>query len=307
MSDAAFLSRRGFSLGIAASAATLAMPAIGAVRAPTVDQVLASIRASCAAEGIAWSAQTVDTLKAGDQDMPVRAIAVTFMSTLSLLRKAVGSGANLIISHEPTFWSHGDTTVEWVNDPVYRAKMDFIDRNKLAIFRFHDHWHQTKPEPMSAATRARLGWERYLIEGGASGFEARYRRPVMPLSALLSELRDRLPSRSLRVIGRDDIAVSRIGFGGHNLDSVVLGLESNDVLIVPEVREFDTGSYLRDLVESGAPKALILMAHERGEADGMDACAHWLRRHVRDVPVRYIPSGEPFWTPTASTDPARTA
>jgi len=307
VSDPASLSRRGFGFGVVAGAATIALPAIAAARAPTVAQVLASIRAGCAADGVAWSAQTVDTLKAGDPDMPVRAIAATFMSTFNLLRKAVESGANLIVSHEPTFWSHGDTTAEWVNDPVYRAKMDFIDRNRLAIFRFHDHWHQTKPEPMSAATRARLGWERYLVDGGASGFEAQYRRPVMSLSALLDELRDRLPSRCLRVIGRDDIAVSKIAFGGHNLDSVVLGLETNDVLIVPEVREFDTGSYVRDLVESGTPKALILIAHERGEAYGMDACAHWLRHHIHDVPVRYIPSGEPFWMPTAVTDLARTA
>ena len=158
---------------------------------------------------------------------------------------------------------------------------------------------------MSAGTRARLGWTRYLVDEGTSGFEARYRRPAMPLSALLGELREKLPSRSIRVMGRDEISVSRIGFGGHNIDSVVLGLAANDVLIVPEVREFDTGSYVRDLIESGAPKALVMIAHERGEADGMDLCTRWLRRHISGVPVQYILSGEPFWVPSPSNDESR--
>ncbi len=237
--------------------------------------------------------------------MPVRAVVSTFMSTLRLLRQAVGAGANLVVPHEPTFWSHTDSTDAWGKDPVYCAKSDFIERNRLAIFRFDNHWHQLKPEPMSAATCERLGWEHNLTSGGASGFEAQYRRAALPLSALLAELRDKLPSRSIRVIGNDDIKVSRIRFGGHGIDSVLLGLVKNDVLIVPEVREFDTASYMRDTMRSGAPKAFIMIAHERGEADGLDRYAWWLRSKISN-PIRYLPSGEPFWIPgTPSEDTTR--
>jgi putative NIF3 family GTP cyclohydrolase 1 type 2 len=293
------LTRRTFGLGVAASAAFPSLA--GARSATTVGDVIAGIRTSCAAEGIAWSAQTVDTLKAGDPAMPVRAIVATFMSTFALLRKAVDAGANLIVTHEPTFWSHPDSVAEWADDPVYRAKTAFIAQHKLAIFRFHDHWHQTRPEPMSAALRTRLGWQRYLADGGASGFEARYVRPAIPLGDLLAELRTKLPSRSIRVIGRDELSVSRIAFGGHGIDSVVTGLAQNDVLIVPEVRDYDSGAYARDLIETGAAKALVMIAHERGEEDGMELCAHWLRRGIPGVPVRYISSGEPFWSPANAT------
>jgi putative NIF3 family GTP cyclohydrolase 1 type 2 len=294
------LTRRAFGLGVASGAVALGLPALATTQSlPTVDEVLKHIRAGCVAQGITWSEHTVDTLKAGDPSMPVVAIVATFMATLSLLRAAVDAGANLIVTHEPTFWSHPDTISTWVDDPVYRAKTDYIARNKLAIFRFHDHWHQTKPEPMSAALRARLGWERYLADGGASGFEARYVRTPMPLSALVAELRDRLPSRSVRVIGQPGLSVSRIAFGGHGIDSVVLGLAQSDVLIVPEVREYDSGAYVRDLIESGSPKALIMIAHERAEEYGMTDCAEWLRRQIPGISTRHISSGEPFWQPKA--------
>ena len=53
--------------------------------------------------------QTVDTFKAGDPDTPVTGIAVTMMATLDVLQRAAANHQNLIITHEPTFFSHQDT------------------------------------------------------------------------------------------------------------------------------------------------------------------------------------------------------
>jgi putative NIF3 family GTP cyclohydrolase 1 type 2 len=296
--------RRTFAAGIVTAAAIGALPAMAATsRRITVGSTIEAIRAGCAAEGITWNTQTVDTLKAGNLDMVVSGIAATFISSLPVLRSAVAAGANLIVTHEPTFWNHADSIAEWRDDPVYQAKTAFIEEHGLAIFRFHDHWHQSHPEPMSAGTRTRLGWQDHLVAGGSGGgseFEARYVRKAIALSALVAELRIRLPSRSIRFIGRPETPISRIAFGTHSLDSVVQGLAWADVLIVPEVREFDSGAYVRDLLDTGAPKALIMIAHERGEEDGMELCTRWLRRHVHGVRVSFIASGEPFWSPAPS-------
>lgn len=297
------LTRREIGISLAASAASIAIDPVRAasIGRPTVADLIDRIRRRCETEGIPWAARTVDTIKAGSPALPVHGVATTFMSTLAMLKDAVRAGTNLIVTHEPTFWNHDDAVTAWQNDVLYRAKSDFIQRHKLAIFRFHDHWHQTKPEPMSAAVRDQLGWDRYLVNRTDSGFEARYRRPPTSLTKLVGELRETLPSRSIRFIGRPDLIVSTIGMGSHGLDSVVTGLTSQDALIVPEVREFDSGAYARDLVQSGAAKALILIAHERAEEGGMDRCANWLRTFIRDVPVRHLPSGEPFWSPAAVT------
>src|SRR5882724_1863834 len=56
--------------------------------------------------GLEWKKDTVDTFKAGDPDTPVTGIAVTMMATLDVLKRAAAAGDNLIITHEPTFYSH---------------------------------------------------------------------------------------------------------------------------------------------------------------------------------------------------------
>jgi hypothetical protein len=67
-----------------------------------------------------------------------------------------------------------------------------------------------------------------------------------------------------------------------------------------EIREWDCVEYVRDAIALGERKGLILIAHERAEEAGMARCVEWLRTVSADVPVWFIPSGEPF-----STLPAR--
>ena len=103
--------------------------------------------------GVPWHSETVDTFKAGNPDAPVTGIAVTMMATLDVLQRAVESGNNLIITHEPTFFDHLDTATdiaEGESDPVLAAKRAFIEKRGLIIWRFHDHWHARKPDGIEA-------------------------------------------------------------------------------------------------------------------------------------------------------------
>lgn len=40
---------------------------------------------------------------------------------------------------------------------------------------------------------------------------------------------------------------------------------------------------------------LIQLPHEGGEEASMGECARWLRTFVTEVPIDFIPSGDPFW------------
>ena len=71
-------------------------------------------------------ASTVDTIKAGDPATPVTGIATTFLDTMDVLREAARHGANLVITHEPTFYNHLDDKAFFADDPVYRAPLAFI-------------------------------------------------------------------------------------------------------------------------------------------------------------------------------------
>ena len=52
---------------------------------------------------------TVDTFKAGDPATAVTGIVTTALASLDVLGRAVKAGANLIITCEPTFYTHADT------------------------------------------------------------------------------------------------------------------------------------------------------------------------------------------------------
>jgi hypothetical protein len=59
-------------------------------------------------------------------------------------------GANLVITHEPTFYNHLDETDWLTNDPVFQQKRTYIEQHNLVIWRFHDNLHQHQPDPTMA-------------------------------------------------------------------------------------------------------------------------------------------------------------
>ena len=142
----------------------LLLSGAGALRAQssalTARQVIERIQKNV---GVPWRAQTVDTFKAGNPDTPVRGIATTVMATFDVLQRAARSGRNLVITHEPTFYNHEDKTEDLVNDPVFKAKQEFIEKNSMVVFRFHDHWHAHRPDGIMTGMLEALGWEKYQI------------------------------------------------------------------------------------------------------------------------------------------------
>ncbi len=68
--------------------------------------------------------KTCDLLMAGDWKNEVTEIVTTFMATVDVIKAAVSKDANLIITHEPTYFTGWDTT-EWLaGDPVYRRNSE---------------------------------------------------------------------------------------------------------------------------------------------------------------------------------------
>ena len=148
-------SRRGFLL--TASAGLLA----GADSPLTVGQVIERIQKNL---GVPWRTPTVDTLKAGTPDTPVQGIATTMMATFDVLQRAQKAGRNFVITHEPTFYNHEDTTTAFSTDAVYEAKRAFLETHRMAVPRFHDNWHARRPDGIRTGMLQILGWERFITE-----------------------------------------------------------------------------------------------------------------------------------------------
>src|ERR1035438_6245172 len=89
----------------------------------TAQQVIERIQAHV---GVPWHSETVDTFKAGDPATRVTGIATTMMATYDVLVRSAAAGKNLIITHEPTFYSHLDRTgaFEKEHDPVWAERSE---------------------------------------------------------------------------------------------------------------------------------------------------------------------------------------
>ncbi len=109
--------------------------------------------------GVSVKPPTVDTFKAGNPDTTVKGIAVTMMATFDVLQRAAAEGDNLVITHEPTFYNHLDSTtdLEKQEDAVLRDKQKFIADHGLVVWRFHDGWHAHNPDGILLGMTHALG------------------------------------------------------------------------------------------------------------------------------------------------------
>ena len=251
--------------------------------------------------GIPWREQTVDNFKDGSNpDAPVTGVATTMVATFELLHRAVAANRNLIIVHEPTYYSNLDDPKDIVNDPMFRLKRDFVASHNLSVFRFHDHWHGRKPDGIIEGMAVGLGWKKYQNPDNARLFQL----PETTLNALAVQLRDQLKVRAVRVVGDPQIRVSRAAFNpgstGLNLVMRYFSGPDVDVLVCGEPTEWSTVEYARDSIAAGKKKGMIILGHDMSEERGMEECARWLKGFVTEVPVEYMPAGEAFWPPEAS-------
>lgn len=248
--------------------------------------------------GVPWTAPTVDTFKDGDSTARVTGIAVTMMATFDVLQRAAAQGANLVITHEPTFYDHFDKldVLEAEHDAVTAAKRAFIREHGMVVVRMHDHWHRRSPEPMSISLSHKLGWDRYR----SAESEFVYRLPETTLTELAADIQRRLPAPTLRVVGDPTLRVSKIvlvpGAAGSDRHRQALR-QDIDVLVIGEAREWETVEYVADAVSAGQKKALIILGHVPSEQDGMEEFARWLGTFVKEVPVTFVPTTDPFWAP----------
>jgi putative NIF3 family GTP cyclohydrolase 1 type 2 len=264
--------------------------------APTAREVIDQIKANV---GVPWRAETVDTIKAGDPETPVTGVATTMMATFDVLRRAAAEGKNLVITHEPTFYSHQDKTdvLQSENDAVWMDKEKFIREHKMVVFRFHDHWHMRRPDGIMQGVLRALAWDKF--------YNAETRLVKLPAETTVRELaadvQKKLGAQVLRVVGAKDMKVTSIalqpGAGGPLGHRRALQRNDVEVLLIGEVPEWETIEYVADASAQGKRKALLLVGHIPSEQIGMSNCADWLKTFLKNVPVSFVPTIEPMWTP----------
>jgi len=293
------ISRRQFAL-IAGSAG--AAPFILSGAEPlTAEGVIHRIQTELGGE---WGSAGPDGFKAGDTSTVVKGIATTAMATLDVLKQAVRANANLALTYEPTFYGRSDGAPSatgrgpggpGADDPVLKAKREFIAKNGLVVFRLRDHWQARKANEMVAALAESLGWSKYRLRSD----DALYDIPAATAEAAVNAIRGRLNLRAgLRAVGDRKATIRRVLLypGVMPLATMWQRYSEVDLVVTGEVREWENTFYAADIFTAGEKRSLVTVGRVVSEEPGMRMCADWLKAVV-PLPAGWIGAGDPYWRP----------
>ncbi|MGG1514093.1 Nif3-like dinuclear metal center hexameric protein [Paenibacillus oryzisoli] len=233
--------------------------------------------------------ETTDRLIAGGSAREVRRVAVTFNSSYASIRSAVDGGADLLITHEPTFYSHLDET-DWLQgEAIYEQKRKLIEESGLAIYRFHDYWHRYQPDGILSGLLAAMRWETC----------ARAQTPFVvdvlktTVRQLADDVKRRLGLPSIQLIGNPEQAVSVVclspGMEGGRRQIAKLMRDGVDLLIAGETLSWETEAYVQDALDVGALKAMLVLGHMSSEEPGMRAVVDLLRALFPELEAFFVP------------------
>jgi len=259
----------------------------------TASQIIGEMKTHLTCE---WSAETVDTFKSGNPDDVITGVAVCMFADMETLQKAVANHCNLIIVHEPTFYNHMDKTDFLADNPVYQKKNEYIIKNKLIIFRFHDHWHKTLPDGIYVGMIEKLGWKANQIDSSMLFFKFE----EQTVGGFAQKLQEKLKGSQLRIVGdplmRFTNVALAVGAPGSSTHINLLSGEFTELLVAGEASEWETYEYVLDAATMGMKKAAIFTGHIASEEAGMEYCARWMKTFIQDIPVTYFENGSSFWT-----------
>ena len=238
--------------------------------------------------------QTVDTIKAGTGDQKVTGIVTTMFATCEVITEAAKLGANFIIAHEPTFYSHTDAT-DWLsNSDVYKFKLDLLNKHKIAVWRCHDYVHSMRPDGVMEGVLKQLDWKKY-SDGKMAGLLT---MPPVSLEKLIGEMKSKLGIAELRYIGDPAQVVKKVavmpGAAGGKAQISVIRNADPDVLVVGEISEWETAEYVRDARFMGKSTSLVVLGHALSEEPGSEWMAGWLGPQLPGVVIHHIPAKNPL-------------
>ena len=240
------------------------------------------------------SKETVDQYLTGDMENEIKKVGVTMFASIEVIKKAIQMGINLLIVHEPTFYSNEETVD--LNNPVHRAKKELLENAGITVFRYHDHPHCMKGDLIDISTIKYSGlkgtitgkphWAitEFVLDEELTGSEVR------------AILRDKLNAQWSRIAGATDKKGKVIAFAcgtpGHIME--LLLDDRTDFIVTGEVCEWIYGEFARDLAALGKNKALIIMGHCRSEYAGMIEVSRIIQEKFPQLEVHHLESGDVY-------------
>jgi putative NIF3 family GTP cyclohydrolase 1 type 2 len=244
-------------------------------------------------------AKTVDRVIIGDPKEEIHRVLVSWMSDFRAVRAAVERQCQLLITHEPTFWTHANelqTIGGWdAGSPegqIAAEKRRFVEKNGLAILRIHDVWDGMPEVGIPWA------WARFLGLAGAPAalgpgrYQQRYDIAPLPLDSLALQVAERTAAvgePAVQVMGDGERSVSKVGIGTGCYCSPLKFMQMGcDVSVVCD----DGSTYWADIqcaVDAG--HAIIRVNHGTSEEVGMVALTQYINERFPGIAAEHLPHG----------------
>ncbi len=245
---------------------------------------------------------TVDRIKIGDGEKPVRKAAVCWFPSIKTIQSAIDAECDLLITHEPVWWDHHDKPAGWRDKGPGLVKTQLLEESGLVVLRLHDTWDNWPGIGIRDSFARGLGLENFIAED-KSRWHAMYEIPEQTLASFARYVAGRvavLGEDTIQVIGDPDMLVRYpsigVGCGGPHEDMIEKG---SDVLIVC----FDGAPYwkIRDrFAEQGV--GVITLEHGTTEMWGMESLAAYIKSTWEQIEVIYLQDHWKAWHVRASSE-----
>jgi Uncharacterized conserved protein len=244
--------------------------------------------------GPGWRETAIDQMLSGDPGAELRGVAVAMMATQEVLEAADRAGCNLVVTHEPVFFSHQNNLSAVEGDAVYEAKLRFLKSRGISVFHLHDNVHLEGADLIALGMSRALDWESCRADDSRVEFDM----PGRSLGSILGELQAALGPAALRYIGDPDRVYGRVlaswGFVMMPGALRLFARSESAILVAGETHEWELAEYVRDARALGFAKALVIVGHLPSEEKGFLSVAELLRSACPGVPVVAIPTGDLF-------------
>jgi len=237
---------------------------------------------------------TTDTLKIGSWEKEIKKVAVCCIATIEVIQKAAEWGADLIITHEPTFYDHLDCINE--NDNVIKDKLKLIENAGFSIIRFHDYMHSCEPDMIAEGELHYLGIEGEYVKGKEWAVNRFYCKEKMTPVNLAKLIEEKLNIKHVKICGARDVECDKISlcFGAPGGVFDELRDEEIEIVLTGETCEWKLGEYARDAALLGYKKAMLIIGHMGSERDGMRYLAKVLSDDFRSLDIKYFECEEVY-------------
>lgn len=238
---------------------------------------------------------TCDTFKCGDPQREVQRIACCCFATPNVIREAAAWGAQLLITHEPTFYDHWDQIED---TPVGHAKQQLLKDSGLTLYRYHDHPHAAPADLIGLGEVEALGLKGRLEERGPEEINRFTLHTPMTPRELAAHIEKTLKIAHVRLCGAADTPIKTLALAfGTPRGAYEALTDWADVVITGEACEWRIGEYARDAAQLGFAKALLILGHCGSERDGMRYISGMLQKALPALEVRYFECGEVYTYP----------